>query len=172
MIEGNIMKETFVKVKYLDASVIAKLFLDEEGSSKFRDYFYNDTNYCTTFMTYYETMSVLKSRLFRGSNKDVYYHAIEKLAIHGWGGKIELESIELNDINIFKNINSLSMRYNLDVADAIQIYAILNGKYRFLAHEGASVLITADSNLAGAARTNNIRVWNVIKEERPEWLNG
>ena len=164
-------KCTIVKVKYLDASAIAKLFLDEDGSSRFRKYFFGSTNYCTTFMTFYEAMNVLKIRLFKMSNKDKYYKAIEELAIHGWGGKIEVESIELNEINVYKEVSKLSVAHDLDVADAIQIYAILKGKYRYFGRESASILITADKNLETAAKANGIRVWNCIKDERPEWLD-
>lgn len=162
-------ESTAVKVKYLDASVIVKLFLDENGSKRFRDYFFNSTNYCTTFMTFYEAMNVLKRNLFK-TNTGKYYTAVEELAILGWSGKIEVESVELNNINVFKEVRDLSISYNLDVADAIQIYAILNSKYSFFIRESASVLLTADKELELAATAKGIRVWNCINNERPDWL--
>jgi predicted nucleic acid-binding protein len=171
MTASAIGKRIAIKVKYLDASAIVKLFLDEDGSKAFREYFFSHTNYCTTRMTFYEAMSVLKSRLFKNSTKSKYYQAMEELAIHGWGGKIEIESIELNDMDVFKEVSKLSMAYDLDVADAIQIYSILKGKYRRLINESSSVLITADDKLEYAAKTNGIRVWNCRNNVRPDWLD-
>ena len=84
-------KSICAKVKYLDTSAIVKIYLDEEDSSRFRDYFFNHSNFCTALLTFYESMNVLKSKLFK-KYKDKYYKAIEDLAIHGWGEKIEIEN--------------------------------------------------------------------------------
>jgi len=159
-----------IKVKYLDTSSIVKLYLEEEGSSYFRDYFNSHTNFCTALMTFYEAMNVLKSKLFKKSEKK-YYEAVTDLAIHGWGGKIEIELIDLNSIEIFKEVSNLSVENNLDIADAIQIYAILKGKYSHFMQDSASVLITADEPQELAAIKNRIRVWNCRKESKPEWLD-
>ena len=59
-----------IKVKYLDASALVKLYLDEEGSNYFRDYFYKNTNFCTVQMTFYEALNVLKARLIK-INKNI-----------------------------------------------------------------------------------------------------
>ena len=63
------------------------------------------------------------------------------------------------------------MKYDIDIADAIQIYAILRGKYSVLIGDSMTVLITADEKLEKAAIENNIRVWNCIKGNKPEWLD-
>lgn len=149
-----------IRVKYLDTSSIVKLYLDEDGSSHFRKYFHTHTNFSTTIMTIYEAMNVLKSRLFKNGSKKMYYEAVTDLAIHGWGGKIEIETIELNNMDIFKEVSILSVENNLDIADAIQIYAILKGEYSHFTQESASVLITADCPQELAAIRNGIRVWN------------
>ncbi len=159
-----------IKVKYLDTSSIVKLYLEEDGSSHFRDYFYNHTNFCTALMTFYEAMNVLKSKLFK-KNEKKYYEAVTDLAIHGWGGKIQLEPVNLNSMEIFKEVSNLSVEHNLDIADTIQIYAILKGKYSHFTQDSASVLITADEPQKLAAIRNGIRVWNCGKELRPEWLD-
>jgi len=169
---SEIVESISIKVKYLDASAMVKLYLlDEPGSKDFRDYFNSHINYCTTRMTFYETMNVLKRRLFNKNTKDKYFQSVEDLAIHGWGGKIEIESIELDNLNIFKEVSKISMDYNLDMADSIQIYSILKGKYRYLIKESSSILITADDNLELAAKTNGIRVWNCRKNAKPAWLD-
>jgi len=160
-----------IKIKYLDTSSIAKLYLEEDGSSRFRVYFGSSTNFCTALMTFYETMNVLKSRLFNGSNRDKYYDAVEDLAIQGWGGKIELELIDLSKREVFKEVSKLASENGLDVADAIQIYAIMKGKYGHWCQDSASVLITADGRQERTAGKYGIRVWNCRKTERPEWLD-
>jgi predicted nucleic acid-binding protein len=159
-----------IRIKYLDTSSIVKLYLDEEGSSYFRDYFNNHTNFCTALMTFYEAMNVLKSKLFK-KNEKKYYEVVTDLAIHGWGGKIEIEPIELNSMEIFKKVSNLSVRNNLDIADAIQIYAILKGKYSYFTRDSASVLITADEPQELAAIKNGIQVWNCGKGSKPDWLD-
>jgi hypothetical protein len=62
-------------------------------------------------------------------------------------------------------------KYNIDFADAIQIYAIMKGKYSYFTLDSKSVLITADDKLEVAAKDNQIRVWNCRKSGKPEWLD-
>lgn len=165
------VKSIGIKIKYLDTSSILKLYLEEDGSYRFRTYFDTHTNFCTVLMTFYETMNVLKSRLFRGDKKKKYYEAVEDLAIHGWGGKIELELIDMGRIEVFKEVSKLASVNNLDIADAVQIYAILNGKYSPWCQDSASILITADKRQECTAIKYGIRVWNCGKTEKPEWLD-
>ena len=160
-----------IKIKYLDTSSIAKLYLEEDGSSRFRTYFFNHTNFCTVLMTFYEAMNVLKSRLFRKSSNLKYYHAVTDLAIHGWGGKIELETIDLSKMEVFKGVSKLAIENNLDVADAVQLYAILNGKYSQWRDGSGPVLITGDEPQELAAVKYGIRVWNCRTSDKPEWLD-
>ena len=116
-------------------------------------------------------MNVLKSRLFSGSDKEKYYEAVEDLAIQGWGGKIEIELIDLSKREIFKEVGKLATENNLDVADAVQIYAILKGKYGHWCQDSASVLITADEQQERTAEKYGIRVWNCRTTDKPEWLD-
>lgn len=162
---------TGIKIKYLDTSSIAKLYLEEDGSTRFRSYFNNHANFCTALMNFYEAMNVLKARLFGRGNCEKYYDAVTDLAIHGWGGKIELESIDLSKMEVFKEVSKLASENNLDVADAIQIYAILNGKYSQWCQDSASVLITADEPQELTAIKYGIRVWNCRTTEKPEWFD-
>jgi predicted nucleic acid-binding protein len=160
-----------IKFKYLDTSSIAKLYLEEEGSSLFRSYFYNHTSFCTAHMTFYEAMNVLKSRLFKKDCKDKYYHAVTDLAMHGWGGKIELETVDLSKKEVFIGVSKLASENELDVADAVQLYAILKGKYSQCCDDSGPVLITGDKPQELTARKYGIRVWNCRTSEKPEWLD-
>lgn len=169
------MRSIAVKVKFLDTSAIVKLFLDEEGSNRLRDYYCNHVNFCCTEMTFYEAMNVLKARLFKSNKKNQYFESIKKLKIMGWGftikGKLEIETIHITDHNIFKEVYDMAITYDIDLADAIQLYAILKGKYSVLGSESKTVLITADKKLEKSAKKNGIRVWNCEKDNKPDWLD-
>ena len=39
-----------LKIKYLDASALVKLYVNENGSQQLRDFFYSDTNFRTTWL--------------------------------------------------------------------------------------------------------------------------
>ncbi len=159
-----------VKVKYLDTSSIVKLYLDENSSNNFREYFGSDCNYCTTLMTFHESLNVLKARLFNGSSRDKYYKSIENLIIKGWGGKIEIENIDITDREIYSEVVKISVKYNLDIADAIQLYAIIYGKYKRFCFGSSSILITADNKQKQAAEDLKIRVWNIENQSKPNWV--
>jgi predicted nucleic acid-binding protein len=170
------VKRIAVKVKYLDTSAIVKLFLDEDGSDHLRAYYNGHTNFCCAEMTFYEAMNVLKSRLFKDNKKDKYFENIRELRIMGWGwysgkGKLEIETIQLNDVVVFKTVYDYAVKYDIDIADAIQLYAILKGKYSVLIGDSMTVLITADEKLEKAAIANKIRVWNCRRGNKPDWLD-
>lgn len=164
-----------VKVKFLDTSALVKLFLDEEGSDRIKDYYRTSVGFCCAEMVFYETMSVLKSRLFKNNNKNRYFESIKELKIMGWGGrgtgKLEIEKIHISDHYVFKEVYDTAMKYDIDLADAIQIYAILKGRYSSLGPESKTVFITADAGLEEAALDNKIRVWNCGKYDKPDWLD-
>jgi len=169
------MNRIAVKVKFLDTSALIKLFLDEQGSDRLKDYYNNHVSFCCTEMTFYEAMNVLKSRLFKSNKKNQYFESIKKLKIMGWGvtkrGKLEIEKIHITEHSIFKEVYYIAMKYDIDLADAIQLYAISNGRYWRLTGESKTVLITADEGLERAAQDNNIRVWNCRKDNKPDWLD-
>ena len=170
------MKRIAVKVKYLDTSAIVKLFLDEDGSDRLRAYYNGHSSFCCAEMAFYEAMNVLKSRLFKGEKKEQYFENIRELRIMGWGwfsgkGKLEIETMQLNDVAVFKEVYDYALKYDIDIADAIQLYVILKGRYSMLTGESMSVLITADEKLEEATLEKNIRVWNCGKTNRPDWLD-
>lgn len=159
-----------VKVKYFDTSAIVKLFVNEVGSGHINDYYINNCNFCCTEMTFYEAFNVLKTKLFKKDSMEKYFKCVDDLAIMGWGGKLEIETITMHDYSVFKEVNAIAIKYKIDVADAIQIYAIVKGKYSFFAADSKTILITADKRLEKAGKDNNIRVWNCEKD-RPDWLD-
>jgi predicted nucleic acid-binding protein len=165
-----------VKTTYLDTSAIVMLYLEEPGSKNLQDYFLQNTNFCCTAMTFYEALNVLKRKLFK-KDKGKYFKCVEDLEIRAWGASnpvgrtiIEIEEMQMNYINIFRKVNDIAIKYHIDIGDAVQIFAIMEGRYKHLAGQSASVLITADDGLEKAALDNHIRVWNCKKQNKPGWL--
>ena len=172
-----------LKVKYLDASALVKLYIDEIGSHKLREFFYANTNFHTTWLCLAEALSCLKSKWGGRQSKDVatkidtetYFEATRKLIIN-WRMRIESDDLEFVDPSIPLKVEELAKRYNLDYSDALQLITIKTGKYsRFVyestpnVYESALVFITADKKLASAATGESIRVWNCSTGQAPEW---
>ena len=59
--------------------------------------------------------------------------------------------------------------HKIDFLDAFQIVTIIQGKFRVFGSE-STILITADSGLAKAARAKNVRVWDCTSEPAPDHL--
>ena len=171
---------TMVKMHYLDASVLIKLFVKEDGCDNVREFFLNNVNFCTTSLCLAEALARIKGMWTKGKpgqtklTMDEYLTSTRGLlrATHSIvkpHGKIEIDEKVLSDISTHSNVEQIARDNKLDLSDALQLYTIKQGKYSHLGPESASVLITADKKLAAAARKTGIRVWNCLKEDIPGW---
>ena len=163
-----------VKVCYLDASALVKLFVDEDGCQTLRNYFNTNANFCTTSLCFVEALGVLKRRYFYESkdNGTEYLKKCRDLVNKGWGGRIEIEEVRITkrdsiderikQVDFFNEAERLVGKYKIDFVDALQVLTILRGKYYFFTQGSKSILITADEGLARAARGENARVWNIL----------
>lgn len=169
-----------VKMHYLDASVLIKLFVNEGDCDSIREFFLNNVNFCTTSLCLAEALARMKGMWKKGKGGQMKLTMDEYLAstkgllrathsIRKPYGKIEIDEKVLSDISTHSNVEQLAKDNKLDLSDALQLYTIKKGKYSHLGPESASVLITADKKLAAAARRIGIRVWNCSKEDVPEW---
>ena len=174
-----------LKIKYLDASALVKLYINENDSQHLRDFFYSNMAHLrTTWICLAEALGCLKSKWIGPQSKNVatkidtetYFEATRKLIIN-WRMRIELDDLELADPSIPLKVEELAKKYNLDYSDALQLITIKSGKYSSLAYESApgvyepaSVLITADKGLASAAESEGIRVWNCTACPAPKWV--
>jgi predicted nucleic acid-binding protein len=165
-----------IKVKYLDASALVKLYVNENGSQQIREFFNSNTNFFTTWLCLAEALGILKSKWVGPQSKDVatkietdmYFEATRKLIIN-WRMRIEFDDLELIDPTVPLKVEEMAKNYNLDYSDALQLITLKYGKYSFFALESASVLITADKGLASAAASEGIRVWNCTVGPAPAW---
>jgi len=156
---------------YLDASAAVKWFVPEECSARLEEFMNGESNahlHITEF-AFYETLSVLKRKLERGElNRERYFNAIAELT-----GSVEEEDIDIDStfrpdsFRHFADIYELAHKHSLDWSDALQIYTVLKGKWAGSRNECTTLFVTADGGLAGAARQEGLRVWDLMKEDRP-----
>ncbi len=61
----------------------------------------------------------------------------------------------------------IAERSRLDLSDAFQILSVKKGYFSVLASESSTVLVTADKELADAARAEGLRAWSLMLEPAP-----
>lgn len=169
-----------VKVRYLDASVLIKLVVDENDSAIIRGFFRNNVNFCTTSLCLAEALGRIKGIWKKGTDNrpklTMEEYLVSTRNLLGYThtlsiphGKIEIDENILSDAATHLKVEQIASNNQLDLSDALQLYTIKHGKYSHMGPESASILITADVPLAIAARAMDIRVWNCSKEPAPDW---
>ena len=174
------MSARMAKVRYLDASALIKLVVDEVDCENIREFFNGNVNFCTTSLCLSEALSRIKGLWKKGkpgqskltmeeylSSTRIllrYTHSLVKSH-----GKIEIDESTLSDLQTHQQVEKIAESNKLDLSDALQIFTIKNGKYSHLGPESASILITADRTLSVAAQGMEIRVWNCANDSVPNW---
>jgi predicted nucleic acid-binding protein len=160
----------WVKTRYLDASALVKLVIDEGDHEPVRTFFLSNSHFCATSICLAEALGVIKGKWTHDRISDeTYFSATRELVINSWGGKIEINNIDLFSPAGLAPVEELGRKHQLDLSDALQIHTILRGRYSHLGPNSASVLITADKKLAQAAEAEGIRAWNCIAVPLPSW---
>jgi predicted nucleic acid-binding protein len=175
----------WVKIKYVDASALVKLYIDENGSQNLREFFYsNMANFLTTWLCLAEALNILKSKWVGKQSKDSatkierdkYLKSTIDLVVD-WRGRIDSDDLKEYDPSLPLKVREIADKYGLDYSDALQLITIKTGEFSVLSfesapgvYEPASVLITADVGLASAAESEGIRVWNCTTGPTTEWL--
>jgi hypothetical protein len=144
--------------------------VDEGDHHRVREFFQKNVNFAATSLCLAEALGVIKGKWVHGRVTEAQYFAATKaLIIDAWGKRIQVDSVDLFTPNGQKAVEALAMRYKIDHSDALQIETIRSGQYSHMGPNSASVLITADGPLARAAEAENIRVWNCIATDAPDW---
>ena len=90
------MKNKAVRTHYLDASAIVKLFVNEDGSEKLKEYFSKYSSFNTTSLCFAEALSVLKRKNRKKLlTEEAYFKAAEELCICAFGCNIEIDDITI-----------------------------------------------------------------------------
>ena len=92
---------------------------------------------------------------------------IEKVLPGYVWGKLPNDDMSILSPRLLTEATRLIQQYNLDFIDCVQIVTILHGKYSVLGKDSQSILITADRDLAKAARAERARVWECTSEPWP-----
>ena len=172
---------TAVKVCYLDASALVKLVADdrdeEPGREAVREYYHSNANMKATPYCVAETLSVFKRKhLTNKISRKEYKNCIKTFLHKIIGANLSIEEPEFPEYKEFgsrklpilkllsKAEEFLDVNANLDFIDCIQLADLMHGRYSRLQ---SLFLITADKNLAKAARSKGISVWECTSEPPP-----
>ena len=161
-----------VKVHYLDASAIVKLFADDgdelPGREALRQYYFDHASMFTHQFCLAEALSAFKRKLSRKIfTEDKYLHCLSEFFRLGIGLKLQVDDIGMLSPILRSETERLIKGYGIDFIDAVQILILLRGTYPHFCGDSQSILITADRKLAEAARCEHARVWECTTEPPP-----
>ena len=177
------MESSAVKVCYLDASALVKLVADdrdeEPGRDAVREYYHTNANMKATPYCVAETLSVFKRKfLVKKISRDEYKRYVKAFVHTIIGANLTIEEPQSSEwvgfgssilptLKLLSEAETLLDKYEIDFIDCVQIANILHGKFSPLSGDSRSILITADRDLAQAARAETARVWECTSEPPP-----
>ena len=155
----------YVSYRYLDASAAVKLVARELASDVVREYFEAGGPFYITYPCVVEVLSVLKAKHFyRGElTQEQYSHATYGFLAH-LRGRLNIRGPALENGAVFWDAEELARRHNLDIIDALQLFTV---KFSGGVGPSSPLLITADKNLAKAARAEQLNTWDCVHEKPP-----
>ena len=158
------------RADFFDASALAKIYTDEPCSDIAREYFRSRPTKYTTPFCFYEAMNVLKGKWKHKGQLTIDQYLDAAFGLTAWYGA---SSSQVNDLNFtepmtFAEAKKIAQRSELDLSDAFQILSVKKGYYSVLVNESSTVLVTADKELAIAARAEGLRAWNLMEEPAPQ----
>jgi len=158
-----------LRPNYLDASVLVKLVIDEEYSSRVRAYVFaaaQSWRVCTTYC-FVEALGALKRRHARGCLSDRSYVAGSRRLVR----LTKDDSIRLIEENFptaasFPEAEKMVRTYGIDFLDAFQLISVKDS-WRYLASPSQPILVTADGPLSKAASKEGVKCWYCRETHRP-----
>jgi predicted nucleic acid-binding protein len=161
-----------VKVHYFDASALVKLVADdpdeEPGRNVLRTYHREHAHpgYATSFCVA-EAFGALKLKFLRNKISEGQYLTYVKNLIRVTGNTFRINEVSILQPIVSTEFDRLVAKYKIDFVDCLQIVTITQGEFRILNGPSQSILVTADRELARAARTEGARVWECSSEPAP-----
>lgn len=108
-----------VRTHYLDSSAIAKLLIEEVGSSAVRTYLRPHATRVVTSLCFAETLGVLKAKKEHGHiSREQYLSACEELMAEIRGQTLAIEDIGITERSVFFEVEALCKMHDLDLSDA------------------------------------------------------
>jgi predicted nucleic acid-binding protein len=159
-----------VRANCFDASALIKRYVQEQGSEIIHRYWKQEATKFTTSLCFYETLTLLKvNHLYRKTlNREEYHKAT--LDLCSWFGDFVVPNYpepKFLSSTVFFEAQKLVDKHQLDLSDAFQIITVKDGFASYLKNGSQTILVTADKELAKAARSEGLRVWSVLKEPAP-----
>jgi len=164
------MNSRAARADFFDASALAKIYSDEPCSDVVREYFRSRATKYTTPFCFYEAMNVLKGKWKHKGQLTIDQYLDAAFRLTAWYGasSSSIEDLNFTEPATFTEAKEIAQRNQLDLSDAFQILSVKKGYFSVLANESSTVLVTADKELADAARTEGLRTWNLMKEPAPK----
>lgn len=157
-----------IRTHFLDTSAIVKLLFEEDGSKKLKQYRNSHSGFYTTSLCFAETLGVIKARHVR---KDIdhenYLRICHRFMMDITNKNIGIEEISITDQSVHHYVEKYAKDYGLDISDAFQLYTLKESFVKGFGGDSKAILITADEALADAARKENLRVWDCLREDAP-----
>lgn len=165
------------RTHYLDASALVKLVIAEDHAEKLRAYC-GRALLATTSLCFGEALGVLKRKWKKGKSherlsQEAYLAACEDLFARIRNGSLEIEDTPLlsgkpRELRAnFERIEKLAQRHSLDISDALQLLTLRSGTYSKLEGTARASLVTADRDLARAARAEGMPAWDCVHDPAP-----
>ncbi len=163
-----------LRCHYFDASALVKLVAtdpdDVSGQQTLKEFFFSHSSKFATSFCMAEAFSTFKAKFVRKRiTEDQYIHCVNEF-IRVVVGSLEIDEINILSPQVTTEAKRLIQKYKIDFIDCFQIVTILKGKYSSLGPKSKSLLITADRDLASAAREEGAMVWECTTEPAPEYL--
>jgi predicted nucleic acid-binding protein len=161
-----------IKVHYFDASALVKLVADDideaPGRDVLRKYFWQHAHpgYTTSFCVA-EAFGAFKLKFLRKKISQKQYVDYVRNFIRETGNHFKVNEVNILDPVVVTETERLVAKYKIDFIDCFQVVTIMRGEFSFLAGPSQSILITADRELAVAARAERARVWECTREAAP-----
>ena len=161
-----------IKVHYFDASALVKLVADDPDEAPGRDvlraYYRQHAHpgYTVSFCVA-EALGALKFKYLREKISQAQYLKYVKDLIREVGNTFEIDELDILLPAVSSEFERLVTKHKLDFVDCFQVATLKHGKYRIFDGPSKSILITADRELARAARAEGARVWECSSETAP-----
>ena len=148
-----------IKPHYFDASVIVKLFIEEEYSDVAKRIYGETSARFTTSLCFAESLAVIKKKSLKKSDTKAYLDSTLELIEIIKDGGLQIEEQNIFSREIYDEAELLVNKYKIDLADIFQIISI---ERSFMKKHGMKcTLVTADKDLHEAAIDRNLSSINI-----------
>jgi predicted nucleic acid-binding protein len=121
----------------------------------------------TTSFCVAEAFGAFKRKFQRKRISEEQYLIYVRNFIRVIGNTFRIDDVPILLPLVTSEVERLVAKYQIDFVDCFQIVTLMQGQFKVLVGESQSILITADRELAKAARAEGVRVWECTSEAAP-----